>query len=59
MIFDLIIATNSGKNIIRVLSEDTNVFVLLTGMLDVSGGGGVQGADGAVGYDNAWPQCLQ
>ena len=25
----------------------------------VSGGDGVQGADGAVGYDTAWPQCLQ
>ena len=29
------------------------------GMLVVSGGDGQQGADGAVGYGNAEPQCLQ
>ena len=38
---------------IHVLSEDTYVF-----MLCESGRGGVQGVDGAVGFDNAGPQCL-
>jgi len=28
-------------------------------MLGVLGGDGVQGTTGAVGYDNAGPQCLQ
>ena len=39
-----------------VFSNDTDVLILLFG---VSGGYGAQGADGAVGYDNAGPQCLQ
>ena len=53
-IFYLIDAANYSKSMIRVLSENTGVFVL-----PVSGGDGVQGADGAVGHDNAGPPCLQ
>ena len=37
---------------------DTDVFVL-NGMLGVSGGDGMQDANGTVGYDNAGPSCLQ
>ena len=48
-IFYLIDAANSGKTLIRVLSEDTNMF-FLTGMLGVSRGDGVQSAYGAVGH---------
>ena len=32
---------------------------MCTGMLDVSGGDGVQCADGAAGYENAGPESLQ
>ena len=55
-IFYLTDAANSGKSMSCVLSEDTDVLVLLVG---VSGGGGMQGADGAMGHDSAGPQCLQ
>ena len=50
--FYLIDVANSGTSMICVLSEDTKR-VCPTGMLGVSGGNGVQCADGAVGYDNA------
>jgi len=53
-IFYLIDAATSGKSMIRVLSEDRRVCP--TDVWGVSGGVGAQGADGAVGYDNAGPQ---
>ena len=56
-VFYLTDAANSGKSMIRVLSENIRVFP--TNMLGVSGGYGVQGADGAGGYDSAGPQCLR
>ena len=56
-IFCLIEAAKSGKSIIHVLSEDKRVWP--TDVLGVSGGDGMQGADGAVEYVKAGPPCLQ
>ena len=48
-LFYLIDAANSGKSMISILSEDTDVFVLL--VCWCIGRRWMQGADGTVGYD--------
>ena len=51
----IIDAATPGKSMTRLFSDDTDVFVLLVCWVYRGGGDGVQGADGAVGYDNAGP----